>query len=334
MKLSTRRSTVVAGILLVSLLGSEVAWAKPPAAPPPPPPPPTAPPPAPPAAPPSLAESLTGDAKADYDTAVIVYGDKDYAGAFLKFSNAYDKSKDPRLLWNMATCQKQLRHYARVIDLVQRYLAEGGDKISAADRKDGEDLIAALEPLTSKVTITVTEPGAEIFIDGESIGKSPLPAAVRVDVGTRKLHIVKADFEDSDSTFIPEGASKTIDVKLVPVSHEGRLVVTTQSDGAIALDGKPLATGSFSGPVAAGPHVVRVTAPKYVPYQVELNLAARETRSLSITLEREKGISPWVFVGIGAGAAVVAAVTVILVFALQPSAPLPVGTLSPYTLNP
>ncbi len=331
---------VVALVVIASLLSAQLAAAKPPVPPTPPKPPATAaappappPPPPPPPAPPTLAESLTGDAKADYDTAVIIYGDKDYANAYLKFSSAYDKSHDPRLLWNMATCQKQLRHYTKVIQLLQRYVAEGGDKITEGDKKDAADLISTLEPLTGKVEIKVTEPGADIYVDDEKVGTSPLTAPVQVDVGTRKLHIVKPDFEDHDSTFIGEGATKVVDVKLVAVSHQGRLAITTLSEGVITIDGKNVGSGNFAGPVAAGPHQIRVVAPKYLPYQVDVTLIAKETRSLNITLEREKGISPWIFVGIGVGAAAAAALTVAIIYAVT-YRPDPVGTLDPYTLYP
>src|SRR5882724_2714841 len=71
-----------------------------------------------PAAPPAppgprpLSESLTGGAKSDYEAARLLYGDGDHAGALVKFQSAFDQSKEPRLLWNMAACEKNLRHYA------------------------------------------------------------------------------------------------------------------------------------------------------------------------------------------------------------------------------
>ena len=64
--------------------------------------------------PPSLSESLSGAAKAEYDAGKLLYQDGDYAGAQLKFRAAYETSKDPRLLWNMAAAEKNLRHYAQV----------------------------------------------------------------------------------------------------------------------------------------------------------------------------------------------------------------------------
>src|SRR3954462_5833949 len=48
-----------------------------------------------------LAESLTGQAKADYDAGRLLFGDDDFAGALVKFQRAFDNVRDVRLLWNM-----------------------------------------------------------------------------------------------------------------------------------------------------------------------------------------------------------------------------------------
>src|ERR1700684_4579575 len=66
----------------------------------------------PPGAPKPLSQSLTGEAKAAYDAAKMLLGDGDFAGAAIKFRAAYDQSGDARLLWNIAACEKNRRHYA------------------------------------------------------------------------------------------------------------------------------------------------------------------------------------------------------------------------------
>src|SRR5438045_6826203 len=73
----------------------------------------------------TLSDSLKGIAKADYAAAKILYEDGDFQSALLKLKSSYEASKDARLLWNMAACEKNLRHYAEVARLVDRYLAEG-----------------------------------------------------------------------------------------------------------------------------------------------------------------------------------------------------------------
>jgi TolA-binding protein len=57
-----------------------------------------------------LASSLRGQAATDYQAARILFDDGDYAGASLKFQHAFEESGDARLLWNIAVCEKNLRH--------------------------------------------------------------------------------------------------------------------------------------------------------------------------------------------------------------------------------
>src|SRR5271154_4391087 len=73
--------------------------------------------PLPPGAPKPLSQSLTGEAKAAYDAAKLLLGDGDFAGAAIKFRAAYDQAGDARLLWNIAACEKNQRHYARTMAL-------------------------------------------------------------------------------------------------------------------------------------------------------------------------------------------------------------------------
>lgn len=284
-----------------------------------------------PAPPPTLGETLTGDAKADYDTARLAFGDHDYAGALIKFTSAYEKSKDARLLWNMATCEKQLRHYSKVIGLVKRYMAEGGERLDDSDRKEALDLVSALEPLTAKVTIQVSEPGADVFIDDERVGTSPLDGPVQVDVGSRKIRVVKADFVDATQTAIIGGdQGAKVDVKLAAVMHEGRLVITASTDATIFVDGKAVGHADFAGAVKSGSHAVRVTADNARPYEAAVNVADNETRNLTINLEHLKtGPSPWIFVGVGVGVVVAAALVVGGYFLFKPVDKVLTGTLEP-----
>src|SRR5580692_10239044 len=80
----------------------------------------------------SLADSLPADARRDYDAGKLLFEDGDYATALLKYQAAYDSTKDARLLWDVAVCEKSLRHYARALAALARYLTEGHDVLAAA----------------------------------------------------------------------------------------------------------------------------------------------------------------------------------------------------------
>src|SRR5882724_11708596 len=98
-----------------------------------------------PKAPASLGDTLTGEAKADYESGKLLYGDGDFAGARVKFQAAYELTQDPRLLWNMAVCEKGQRHYAKVVGLTKKYLAAGGELLAEDDRSEAKALLDAIE---------------------------------------------------------------------------------------------------------------------------------------------------------------------------------------------
>jgi len=218
-----------------------------------------------------LAQALTGQAKADYEAGKTLAGDGDFPGALIKFQSAYDQSKDPRLLWNVAFCEKNMRHYSRVISTLNRYMAEGNGYLTDKDRKDAQDLIATLQPFTTNATITVSEDGAQISIDDSLVGTSPLSAPVVLDIGERHLRVTKDGFKPFEKT-LPVGGSTAVgvDVKLEKEVHEGRLVVNAPIDATLVLDDKEIGKGKVELKVAAGGHQVRETAPGMRPFQTEI----------------------------------------------------------------
>jgi hypothetical protein len=239
-----------------------------------------------PVGPPSLAEALTGEAKAAYEGGKLLYVDGDFAGAKVKFQAAYDAAKDPRLLWNMAVCEKGLRHYARVVALTKQYLELGGTLISEEDRTEAKDLLNAIESFTVELTLDVSPAGAEIFIDGERVGASPLEKALTVDIGTREINVQKAGFKPFSGS-IPVGGQKqaSLKVALALELHEGELNINAPQGAVIQIDGKRVGVGSFKGKLKSGGHTLRVEAKGMRPYQSEVIVQDDEKRGVDVVLE-------------------------------------------------
>jgi hypothetical protein len=234
-----------------------------------------------------LADTLTGDAKADYDAGKLLVGDGDFVGAEVKFKSAYDRSNDPRLLWNIAACEKNQRHYARTLSLLRRYVDEGGALVTDGDRAEAKALASTIESFTVKLTVAVSEAGADVLVDDEGAGTSPLPAPLVVDIGTRKIVVRKAGFKESVQT-VPVGGSAEarVDVTLLPEVHEGRLSVTTLAGASVLIDGQRVGLGHFEGKIKSGGHTLRVEAEGMHPYQSEVMIADDENRSVDVPLEK------------------------------------------------
>lgn len=255
----------------------------------------------------SVGETLTGPAKADYESARVLVTDGDYAGARVKFQAAYDGSKDPRLLWNVAACEKQMRHYARAIVTVKKFAADGGPLVSPKEKEEAAELIRTLEPFTVAVTLDVTEPDASVEVDDELVGKSPLAGAVVVDIGQRKFRVLKEGYREFSTTMSVGGsATQTIPVKLEKEVHEGKLSLQVPPGASILVDGKPVLAGVGTDAVEVklptGGHTLRVTAPNMRAYEREIVVKDNETRAVEVTLEREaEPEKPRLRVAVGCG---------------------------------
>jgi hypothetical protein len=254
-------------------------------------------------APAAAPDLLQGDAKRDYDAGKLLFGDGDFAGARLKFKAAYDATKDHRPLWNWAACEKNLRHYSKAQQLIADYLKD--ITITADERSDAERLRDTLVQFTAPVTFSVTETGADIAVDGESIGQSPLAGPVTLDMGARKVDVTKAGFKPfSTSINVGSGANPTVSVKLDADLHQGHLVIKATAGAAINIDGAAMGVGSWQGTLATGGHELRVTAPGMRTFHDEVTLLDDQTRTLDITLEPEaSGMPKWVWIPIGVVAA-------------------------------
>jgi len=250
----------------------------------------------------SLAESLTEEARQAYDAAKLLFDDGDANGAIAKFRRAHELSQDPRLLWNMAVCEKELRHYASAARLVARYLKEGADKISAESRSNAQATQEALRGFYSELTLKGVPAGAAVSIDGTSMGTAPLTGPVPVDLGRRRIRVELAGFAPFDSQLDVPGATPIeLEVKLVrdPTSA----TVSVESAGpkdVITVDGKVVGSGRWQGSLPAGQHVIRVTAPGKKPYETHVQLTAKASRTLQVTLEDEGGKPLWPWIAGGA----------------------------------
>lgn len=266
--------------------------------------------PAPPALPP-LAESLTGMARAEYQAARILYEDGDYQGALNKLKVAYEQSQDPRLLWNMAAAEKNLRHYARVMRLVDEYLAAGPPYVTPADAETARALVETVRGFVSEVTLSVEPAGALVTVDGEPAGQAPLPAPLVLDFGLRTLRVTSAGYVPWEEKLeLTGGEPRAVAVALVREVNEGTLKVVTDAHGTIRIDGKVVGVGLWEGKLRAGVHTVQLEARGKVPTSTEVVIEKGAARVLNQPLRDEavakKRLPTWVWLtgGVAAAAAI------------------------------
>ncbi|HYQ14643.1 MAG TPA: PEGA domain-containing protein [Polyangiaceae bacterium] len=256
-----------------------------------------------------LAETLSGEAHDAYESAKLLLQNHDALGAIAKFQRAYALSSDARLLWNIAVCEKELRHYAAASRLVTRYLNEGGALLSEESRNNAAATDRALRAFYSEVTLEGAPSGAHVSVDGQALGDAPLAAPLAVDLGERQLTVELEGYEPfSRRLQVPGVTPITVQVALTRRKQTATLgILTGQADAVISLDGKVVASDHFQASLPAGRHAVRVTAQHKQTYETSVELAPGSSRTLQIALrDVARPIWPWV----AGGAALLVGATV------------------------
>ncbi len=239
----------------------------------------------------TVREDLSGAARAKWDSAVALFTRGKFASAKADFLAAYDLSKDPRVLFNVAVCEKNLEHFAAAVDLFKRELSEGAGKLSVMETSEIHNIVAGLERFVATVTVNVSEPGAKVFVDGEEIGTAPLAAPIRVSSGDRLISARKTGFnEASKKITVTGGAATELSLKLESILRTSLVNVNVVGapSAVVKVDDKDVGPAPFSGQVSISPdpHKFSAEAPGYVT-AVQSSIV-QEGQPLNITLSLSK----------------------------------------------
>src|SRR5436309_2877201 len=65
----------------------------------------------------SLRDEIPPAVRPDWDAAIGLYETRDFAGALVQFQKVYELTKNPKVLQNVASCERAMLHYARAAEL-------------------------------------------------------------------------------------------------------------------------------------------------------------------------------------------------------------------------
>jgi hypothetical protein len=127
----------------------------------------------------------TRQASQHFQRGVTLYGEADYRAALIEFERAYALAPNPSVLYNVGETRYQLQDYAAALTAFERFLSEAqpGD----TRRTEVESNLDVLRTRVGRVTVTTDPAGADIAIDDEPRGRTPLERPVLVSVGRRKV---------------------------------------------------------------------------------------------------------------------------------------------------
>jgi hypothetical protein len=142
---------------------------------------------------PALAEEEPkGVARQHYARGVALANAGDYDQALAEFTRAYELVPHYAVLYNVGQAYLELGRTVKAVESLEHYLRLGADSIPPERRRQVEAELAALSAELAAIQVTVDEEGAQISVDGEPVGRAPLPNSVRLSAGRHTLVAVSA----------------------------------------------------------------------------------------------------------------------------------------------
>ncbi len=131
------------------------------------------------------------EARSRYERGKQLYEEGAFDAALIEFQRAYDLAPSYKILFNIGQVHRQRNDYASALRVFERYLKEGGAEVDARRRGDIEKEINQLKGRVATLQISANVAGAEILVDDETVGKTPLPQGILVNSGKRKITALK-----------------------------------------------------------------------------------------------------------------------------------------------
>jgi hypothetical protein len=223
-----------------------------------------------------------------------LYKDGRYKEALLEFDAAYGLSGRPAALLNVGDCQRQLNAYVDAYQTYQAVLARHGAQLSGADKAAVQKAVEYLEGHTGLLAVAANVDGAEVLVDDRVVGRTPLAAPLRLDVGSHKLLVRKDGFDPFTPPADLQLLSKQIvkvDAKLVPEVVTGHLSVREEKGRPvhILVDESDRGPAPWEGDLAPGPHTVEGKGDQLAAEKRSVALAKGQRFDLVITAEPTTG---------------------------------------------
>ncbi|MGC4066962.1 MAG: tetratricopeptide repeat protein [Polyangiaceae bacterium] len=134
------------------------------------------------------------EARDRFAAGLKLYEDGEFALALIEFERAYSLVPDHRVLYNIGQVNIQLGRYSRAVRTLERYLAEGGERVPPDRKQAVQADLTMLAARTATLFVSVNVPGADIMLDNDVVATSPMATPLLVDAGEHRLVVRKSTY--------------------------------------------------------------------------------------------------------------------------------------------
>ena len=258
-------------------------------------------------------EAVREQAVQHFQSGVALMQTENWDAAMLEFERSLELYPSRNALFNLGMCQMALFRYVAATGTFERFLELYREMPEAAAQVQRVgDALQDLRGLRATIAIDVNVAGAEILIDGRSVGTAPLVDPVIVDPGRHTVE-ARLDGYGGAPQIVPvtSGETAEVHVALAEIARIGRVRVEANvPDAEVWVDNALLGTVPFRGDLGEGEYTIEVRAAGYETQTQTVAVATGDERIVTVSLTRPGGTDPawfWSMVGLTGAAAVATA---------------------------
>lgn len=248
-----------------------------------------------------IAMSWVGQARADdaqearkrFDQAILLVEEGSFAEALAEFEKAYSLKPSVPVLYNIGMTYVALGKPVEASNALERYLLEGGSTLPPKRRAQATAELARQRARIALLELDIKPAGAEVRVDGDLIGRSPINLPVRVGLGTHKVSATMDGFVAQEATVrVASDERVHVEMALVPntpkAEPQATIVVNCNVPGVrVYVDGQhqsTLPTTPLQVPVGA--KKIAFSRPGYSEKEHSLSLTAGQEYSINCEVAR------------------------------------------------
>jgi hypothetical protein len=252
------------------------------------------------AAPPAPAAQAEQAAADHFARGLKAFDKGAFEAARAEFTAAYQLTGSWEVLLNIGVTEENLLHYNEAVRALERYLAEGKDRVPADRRARVEGELRQIRSAAGEVAVTVAGAPATVEVDGRVIGRSPLGEPLLLPAGSHKLRAARPGDTPAEAT-VDVRVGQRAQVALTPAPLPPPRLTTADltvdshpPHAALTVDGHPVGAAPWKHTLGEGSYDVAATLAGRVDARVRIDLHGGVAKNVLLDLpELPPPPTPW-----------------------------------------
>lgn len=162
--------------------------------------------------------AVRADAKQRHNEALASFRAGQLKEAYRGFMEAWELQglpRIPRIAGNLGRAELKIGKHRDAAEHLAFFLREEKD-LSEEDRTEFARQLAEAKAKVGTLRVEVLHPGAQVFVDGRSVGTAPMEAELYVEPGHRKVEAKHGELRAVQEVDVPAGATEMVQLDLAP----------------------------------------------------------------------------------------------------------------------